>query len=285
MENVNSENKTQSHILLKIRPNKNHIFKLNNIVFFSTQKTFSFPPNCNVSLKKILGFKNFFAFFRLKFLRFFYCCFPVKMQGEDSPFKIFLVGDHYVGKTSLINRFTEDSFVSTYISTIGVDFKRRNVTINGEIVQLQIWDTAGQEKFRTITSSYYRGTHGIIIVYDICDKVSFDNLTGWIEEVDKNTGKGVIKLIMGNKVDKKMNRIVDYNTAKQYADDRNIKYIETSAKSSENVTEAFTLLTEEILKVTNEGNSKQPKEKNTVDLSKQTLPAKQDSNSADSCPC
>lgn len=103
------------------------------------------------------------------------------MAGEyDHLFKVLLIGDSGVGKSCLLLRFADDSYTESYISTIGVDFKIRNFTLEGKKIKLQMWDTAGQERFRTIISSYYRGAHGIIIVYDITDLESFNNVKIWL---------------------------------------------------------------------------------------------------------
>ncbi|XP_031682943.1 ras-related protein Rab-35 isoform X2 [Oncorhynchus kisutch] len=101
-------------------------------------------------------------------------------------FKLLIIGDSNVGKSSLLLRFADNSFSGSYITTIGVDFKIRTVDIDGERVKLQIWDTAGQERFRTITSTYYRNTHGVIIVYDVTNPESFVNVKRWLNEITQN---------------------------------------------------------------------------------------------------
>jgi len=100
-----------------------------------------------------------------------------------------------VGKSSLLIRFSDDTFSGSYITTIGVDFKIRTVDIEGMRVKLQIWDTAGQERFRTITSTYYRGTHGVIVVYDVTNGDSFANVRRWLEEIQNNCD--VVKKVLG----------------------------------------------------------------------------------------
>jgi Ras-related protein Rab-1A len=161
------------------------------------------------------------------------------MSEYDFLFKLLLIGDSGVGKSCLLLRFADDIYTESYISTIGVDFKIRTIEKDGKTIKLQIWDTAGQERFRTITSSYYRGAHGIIIVYDITDRESFDNVKQWLNEIDKYACENVNKLLVGNKNDLEAKRQVDYEEAKAFADERGIPFLETSAKNSTNVTEAF----------------------------------------------
>ncbi|KAE8665630.1 Ras-related protein RABD2a [Hibiscus syriacus] len=145
------------------------------------------------------------------------------MIFSDSLFKLLLIGDSGVGKSCLLLRFADDSYVESYISTIGVDF----------------WDTAGQERFRTITSSYYRGAHGIIIVSDVTDLESFNNVKQWLSEIDRNASDNVNKILVGNKCDLTENRVVSYETAKAFADEIGIPFLETSAKDATNVEQAF----------------------------------------------
>ena len=162
-------------------------------------------------------------------------------------FKLLLVGDSCVGKSSLLLRFIDNTFSEQFISTIGVDFKIKTIEVGGKIIKLQIWDTAGQERFRTITSSYYRGAHGIILVYDISDMSSFNSIKLWLQEVEKFAMEDATKILVGNKCDLESERKVDYDTGKQLADTLEIPFIETSGKDNYNVTAMFTTLTEEIM--------------------------------------
>jgi small GTP-binding protein len=120
---------------------------------------------------------------------------------SDMVLKILCIGDSGVGKTCLISRFTEEAFSSTFISTIGIDFKIKNIEIEGKNVKLQIWDTAGQERFQTITANYYRGAMGIILVYDITKPKSFDNIGRWLKTIHEHSTVGVEKILVGNKCD------------------------------------------------------------------------------------
>ncbi|EPS71971.1 hypothetical protein M569_02786, partial [Genlisea aurea] len=168
----------------------------------------------------------------------------------DYLFKLLLIGDSSVGKSCLLLRFADDSYVDSYISTIGVDFKIRTVELDGKTIKLQIWDTAGQERFRTITSSYYRGAHGIIIVYDVTEKESFNNVKQWLNEIDRYANDSVCKLLVGNKCDLVDDKVVDTQTGKAngFADEHGISFLETSAKDSINVEQAFLTMAGEIKK-------------------------------------
>jgi len=162
----------------------------------------------------------------------------------DYLFKILLIGDAGVGKSCLLRRFKDDCFTDQYSSTNGVDLKLRNIEQDGKTIKLQIWDTAGQEDLRTITSSYYQGAHGIIVVYDTSDMESFNNVNHWLQEIDRYAAAGVNKLLVGNKSDAK--RQVETTAAKDLAESLSIPFIETSAKSADNVELAFTTMASEI---------------------------------------
>eukprot|EP01120_Amphizonella_sp_Union-15-10_P013387 TRINITY_DN619_c0_g1_i1.p1 TRINITY_DN619_c0_g1~~TRINITY_DN619_c0_g1_i1.p1 ORF type:complete len:206 (-),score=43.35 TRINITY_DN619_c0_g1_i1:102-719(-) len=157
----------------------------------------------------------------------------------DYLFKLLLIGDSGVGKSSLLLRFADNTFTESFISTIGVDFKIRTIEIDNMTVKLQIWDTAGQERFRTITSSYYRGAHGIIVVYDITNQETFNNVQKWLQEIDRYACENVHKLLVGNKCDLVNERKVPLETAREFAEQLNLIFLETSAKNSTNVEEAF----------------------------------------------
>merc|ERR1711981_1048737 len=170
-----------------------------------------------------------------------------KMNPEyDYLFKLLLIGDSGVGKSCLLLRFADDTYTESYISTIGVDFKIRTLELDGKTVKLQIWDTAGQERFRTITSSYYRGAHGIIVVYDVTDQESFNNVKQWLNEIDRYASEKVNKMLVGNKNDLTSKKAVDYNTAKEFADSLSLSFLETSAKNATNVEQAFITMAAEI---------------------------------------
>ncbi|KAE9597433.1 putative small GTPase superfamily, P-loop containing nucleoside triphosphate hydrolase [Lupinus albus] len=193
------------------------------------------PENSYSSVLRLLFFGS------IPFLQY------VTMNPEyDYLFKLLLIGDSGVGKSCLLLRFADDSYLDSYISTIGVDFKIRTVEQDGKTIKLQIWDTAGQERFRTITSSYYRGAHGIIVVYDVTDQESFNNVKQWLSEIDRYASENVNKLLVGNKCDLTANKVVSYETAKAFADEIGIPFMETSAKNATNVEQAFMAMAAEI---------------------------------------
>ncbi|KAG0378959.1 GTP-binding protein of the rab [Mortierella sp. AD032] len=166
----------------------------------------------------------------------------------DYLFKLLLIGDSGVGKSCLLLRFADDTYTESYISTIGVDFKIRTIELEGKTVKLQIVNgaLAGQERFRTITSSYYRGAHGIIVVYDVTDQDTFNNVKQWLAEIDRYASEGVNKLLVGNKSDLTNKKVVDYTVAKEFSDQLAIPFLETSAKSATNVEQAFLTMAKQI---------------------------------------
>uniref|UniRef100_A0A7R9WWN1 Uncharacterized protein n=1 Tax=Craspedostauros australis TaxID=1486917 RepID=A0A7R9WWN1_9STRA len=170
-----------------------------------------------------------------------------KMNPEyDYLFKLLLIGDSGVGKSCLLLRFADDTYTESYISTIGVDFKIRTIELDGKTIKLQIWDTAGQERFRTITSSYYRGAHGIIVVYDVTDNESFNNVKQWLHEIDRYAAENVNKLLVGNKSDLTAKRVVSTEQGKEFAESLGIEFLETSAKTADNVEQAFLTMASQI---------------------------------------
>lgn len=164
----------------------------------------------------------------------------MQANGEFDLYKLLLIGDSGVGKSSLLHRFADDDYKDDYISTIGVDFKIKTLEEqDGKQMKLQIWDTAGQERFRTITSSYYRGAHGIVVVYDITDAESFANVKQWLHEIDRYASENVNKLLVGNKSDLESERQVTVAQGEELAQSLTLHFVETSAKSNKNVDEVF----------------------------------------------
>ncbi|GBP24388.1 Ras-related protein Rab-8A [Eumeta japonica] len=131
-------------------------------------------------------------------------------------------------------------------SGVGIDFKIRTIDLDGKKVKLQIWDTAGQERFRTITTAYYRGSMGIMLVYDVTNEKSFENIKNWIRNIEENASADVEKMILGNKCDLASKRQVSRERGEQLAIEYQIKFVETSAKDSVNVEDAFYTLARDI---------------------------------------
>ena len=128
-------------------------------------------------------------------------------ENYDFIFKVLLLGNSDVGKSSLLLRYVDSVWSDTFVPTIGVDFKVKTIEIGGKKVKLQIWDTAGQERFRTVVSTYFRGAHGIFLIYDITNRDSFKNLENWLIEIEKNASENVLKILIGNKMILKMKEI------------------------------------------------------------------------------
>ncbi|CAN6165475.1 unnamed protein product, partial [Urochloa humidicola] len=172
---------------------------------------------------------------------------PSRSRGDyDHLIKLLLIGDSGVGKSCLLLRFSDDTFTTSFITTIGIDFKVRTVELDGKRVKLQIWDTAGQERFRTITTAYYRGAMGILLVYDVTDESSFNNIRSWIRNIEQHASDNVNKILVGNKVDMDSKRVVSTAQGQKLADEYGIKFFETSAKTNQNVEQVFFTIARDI---------------------------------------
>eukprot|EP00523_Entomoneis_sp_CCMP467_P007422 CAMPEP_0168735814 /NCGR_PEP_ID=MMETSP0724-20121128/9535_1 /TAXON_ID=265536 /ORGANISM="Amphiprora sp., Strain CCMP467" /LENGTH=215 /DNA_ID=CAMNT_0008782985 /DNA_START=29 /DNA_END=676 /DNA_ORIENTATION=- len=165
---------------------------------------------------------------------------PPQTFPYDYLFKVLIIGDASVGKSSMLLRFTDDSFDEHIQSTIGVDFKVKHLQVEDKKVKLTIWDTAGQERFRTLTSSYYRGAHGVVLVYDVTRTDSFENLEQWLKEVEMYSpggGESVVKLLVGNKCD--LERQVPVERADAWARAQGMLFLEASAKTRLGIRQVF----------------------------------------------
>lgn len=166
----------------------------------------------------------------------------------DFLFKIILIGDSNVGKTCVVQNFKSGLFSERQQNTIGVDFTVRTLDIDGKKVKMQVWDTAGQERFRTITQSYYRSAHGAMIAYDITRRSTFDSVTHWIKEVELYGATNIILVLIGNKCDLESEREVLFQDSCDLANEKGVlAALETSAKESQNVEDAFMLMARELL--------------------------------------
>uniref|UniRef100_A0AC35TJI3 Ras-related protein Rab-35 n=1 Tax=Rhabditophanes sp. KR3021 TaxID=114890 RepID=A0AC35TJI3_9BILA len=190
-------------------------------------------------------------------------------RDYDHLFKLLIIGDSGVGKSSLLLRFADNTFSPNYITTIGVDFKIRTIVVNGQKIKLQIWDTAGQERFRTITSTYYRGTHGVVVVYDVSSGESFSNVKRWLLEIDNNCDS-VEKILVGNKADDPERRVVLKADAEKFAASMNIHFFETSAKENICVDDMFSCITKLVLDAKLKSTSPEKDTKSGLRLDKNT---------------
>lgn len=173
------------------------------------------------------------------------------LNSAEIKFKVGLVGESGVGKSCLLIRWVDDDFFTEDDKyTIGVDYKFKSVQVKDKNVKLQIYDTAGQERFRTVTASFYRGAHGILLVYDITDKESFGNrVEEWLKEIRNYTPENTPIIFVGNKLDLADKRVIDTSAAKAFAEKNNLRYFETSAKDGTGVNEAFMCLAEGVVNV------------------------------------
>jgi len=153
--------------------------------------------------------------------------------------KLCLLGNILVGKTSIVQRFVSDTFVDKYTTTVGAAFRSKSFDIDGEQIQFQIWDTAGQERYRSMMPLYYRRSAAAIVVYDTTSEESFRYMKNWVKELNKFGPKNIILAVAGNKLDLKEERKISYNEGKLYAEEINAIFMETSAKTGENVQDLF----------------------------------------------
>ena len=173
-------------------------------------------------------------------------------EEYDFIFKVLLLGNSDVGKSSLILRYVDQVWSDTFVPTIGVDFKVKTLEIENKQIKMQIWDTAGQERFRNVISSYFRGSHGIFLIYDITNRDSFKNLESWLIEIEKNASQNVLKILIGNKSDLVDDREIKTEEGQAFANRNGMKFIETSAKMNTNVNEAFETLAKLMMEFSNE---------------------------------
>jgi len=168
-------------------------------------------------------------------------------MGDSRNFKVVLLGEGCVGKTSLMLRYVQNQFNDKHLTTIQASFLSKKLTVDGVRVNLAIWDTAGQEKFHALGPIYYRDSNGAILVYDITDRDSFDRVQNWVKELRKMLGEGIVLVIAGNKCDLERQRVVTLEEAEAYAKTVGAQHFSTSAKLSKGVSELFLELTKQLL--------------------------------------
>ncbi|KAL1187365.1 hypothetical protein V6Z11_A01G243700 [Gossypium hirsutum] len=216
--------------------------KFNGRPFVSFRRRFtSHFTRSQLFLRRVYLFFLVFWLFSINFFYFSMAAPPARARADyDYLIKLLLIGDSGVGKSCLLLRFSDGSFTTSFITTIGIDFKIRTIELDGKRIKLQIWDTAGQERFRTITTAYYRGAMGILLVYDVTDESSFNNIRNWIRNIEQHASDNVNKILVGNKADMdESKRAVPTSKGQALADEYGIKFFETSAKTNLNVEEVF----------------------------------------------
>lgn len=168
----------------------------------------------------------------------------------DLVYKILLLGDSEVGKSCFLMRYADNVFVDNYITTIGLDYKLKYIQLeSGETIKVQLWDTAGQDRYRTIAKNYYKGSHGILLLYDITKVNSFENIRDWIKDIREEVYEKAIIFLIGNKNDKVDERKVSTEEGSKLAEEYHLPFFEASAKSGENVEEIFKALYKKISEV------------------------------------
>ena len=171
------------------------------------------------------------------------------MPKAEYMFKCVIIGDTGVGKSNLLSRFARDEFTKDSKSTIGVEFATRQIEHDGKTIEAQVWDTAGQERYRAITAAYYRGAIGALLVYDITKRESFENCERWLRELRAHADPSIVAMLVGNKCDLRHLKQVDVEDAKDFAEDNNLAFIETSALDTTNVDLAFETILIEIYRI------------------------------------
>jgi small GTP-binding protein len=161
------------------------------------------------------------------------------MSTASCSFKFIIIGASGVGKTAVLKRLVEDSFTLDSPSTIGVEFDSTIIDIDGQQVKLQIWDTAGQERFRSIAKAYFRNAVGVLLLFDICERKTFDEVSTWLNDVHALCDPTAVVILIGNKADLQQNRVVTLAEAEQFAEHHQLTYLETSALTGANIREAF----------------------------------------------
>ena len=174
-------------------------------------------------------------------------------KQKELLYKILLLGDSSVGKTCFLMRYSDNTFQEIHMSTIGLDYKLKNVQLDdGKIVKIQIWDTAGQDRFRSITKNYYKGAHGIILIYDVTSRKTYENIRNWVTQIKEEVSEKVTIILVGNKIDDEKNRKVTTEEGQNMAKECGLDFFETSAKSGVNIDSTFN----ELVKKTVEKYSK-----------------------------
>ena len=173
----------------------------------------------------------------------------IEKKDSDITIKLLLIGNAFVGKTLIVQKFLDNTFSKTTMTTIGVDLQYKVLDINGKKVKYLIWDTAGEDRMKTMTYAYYRGCHVVLIVYDITSKKSFENVTTWVECVDKFAKSNVLRILVGNKTDLEDKRVISKEEGKKLAEENGLKFYEISAKTMNGLVEMFEDVAKEYVQI------------------------------------
>eukprot|EP00045_Choanoeca_perplexa_P002121 m.23076 g.23076 ORF g.23076 m.23076 type:complete len:201 (+) comp11331_c0_seq1:102-704(+) len=185
-------------------------------------------------------------------------------MASSNQFKIVLLGEGSVGKTSLVLRYCQDKFVDKHITTLQASFLKKRLNLQQKRVELSIWDTAGQERFHALGPIYYRDSNGAVLVYDITDQDSFQKVKTWVKELKKMLGNDIALVICGNKIDLEKSRTVDHAAAEAYASSVGALHFNTSAKHNKGVEEMFRELAKKMLASTGSGASRSSSRRTVV---------------------
>ncbi|XP_067829130.1 RAB3D, member RAS oncogene family, a [Heptranchias perlo] len=203
-------------------------------------------------------------------------------QNFDYMFKLLIIGNSSVGKTSFLFRYADDSFTSAFVSTVGIDFKVKTVYRNEKRVKLQIWDTAGQERYRTITTAYYRGAMGFLLMYDITNQDSFNAVHDWATQIKTYSWDNAQVILVANKSDLEDDRVVPSEEGRRLADELGFEFFEASAKENVNVKQVFERLVDIICVKMSESLDVDP---TLISNSKNSTLAEKPQPQQSSCPC
>ena len=172
-------------------------------------------------------------------------------MNYDDKCQLLIIGNSIVGKTSILTKYTSKSYTESYVATVGLDFFTKDETIDNKIIRIKIWDTAGQERYKAITKCFFQRAQGIIIVFDVTNKRSFDDLKMWIDSINSQSKltedlENMPIIIIGNKIDLPK-RVIDKETALDFAKEQNLDYYETSAKTGEGIDNAIKELVKKVM--------------------------------------
>jgi len=193
------------------------------------------------------------------------------MAKIDAKYKILILGDSTVGKTCFLTRYTDNTFQEEYLASIGMDYKIKSYEKeDGNSIKLYIWDTAGQDRFRSITRNYYKGADGIILIYDITNEESFNNVKNWINSIKEEAPDKVVIILVGNKVDDEENRKIKKEKGEKISQEFKLPFFECSAKADINVNSAFEALIKKLIEINPKDKSgdKLKKDKQKVERKK-----------------